>query len=358
MDHSEIQNIRYGATELQKLAITLLEKTGLSSDRSHIVAQTLLEGDLMGHTTHGLALLPLYLRELESGGMNKEGLPKLLKDAGSAVAWDGDYLPGPWLVHQAIELALERLKKHAVVSISICKSHHIACLAAYLEEVARSGFLIILSCSDPINATVAPFGGLRGVYSPDPIAAGIPTSGDPILIDISASTTANGLVHQKYKEGSRLPHPWLMDQKGQPTDDPATFFEDPPSTILPLGGLDTGYKGFALGLLIEALTNGLGGYGRAQQPTQWGGSVFLQIIDPESFNGLEYFKKEMDYLVKACVDTLPINPDIPVRLPGNRALALRKEQLENGVQLHPAIAPAIAKYVVKYDLKMPEPIVT
>lgn len=349
--------IRYDAQSLETLATALLKKTGLGDDRSRIVATTLLEGDLMGHTTHGLSLLPLYLRELEADKMAKTGEPIVIKDAGSAVTWDGGYLPGPWLVHQAIDLAVGRIHQHPVMTVAIRRSHHIACLAAYLEKVARQGLLIQLSCSDPMNATVAPFGGLQGVYSPNPIAVGIPTNGDPILFDISASTTANGLVHQKYKEGSRLPHPWLMDNQGQPTDDPTKFFEDPPATILPLGGLDAGYKGFALGLLVEALTNGLGGHGRTDQPTQWGGSVFLQIIDPEAFSGLEYFKKEMDQLVEKSLATKPRSADSPVRMPGSRALALRDEQRKNGVRLYPTIAPALAEWALKYGLEMPRPIV-
>lgn len=346
---------RYHYKELIRLASSLLEKAGMEAERAWTIAEVLTEADLMGHTTHGLALLPAYLKELESGDMAKSGEPEIVQDLGAAVTWDGHYLPGPWLVHQAISLATERAAKHPVVTVVIRRSHHIACLAAYLEKVARQGFFILLSCSDPINKTVAPYGGLKATYSPNPMAAGIPTQGDPIIIDVSTSTTANALVIQKHREGARLPHPWLLDGNGQLTDNPSTFFEGPPATILPLGGLDAGYKGFALGLLVEALTNALSGFGRAEGPTQWGGSVFLQLINPGAFGGLEYFQKETSFLAEACVSSPVKEGAPPVRLPGSRALALKKEQMGKGMQLYPGILPALEECALKYGVDMPEP---
>lgn len=347
--------LRYRHLDLVHLAAALLEKAGLAEERARIVAETLVEADLMGHSTHGLALLPAYLGELDGGGMAKTGEPDTVQDLGQAFTWDGGYLPGPWLMHQALKLAAMRAASYPVVTGVIRKSHYIACLAAYPELLTSKGLLVILSCSDPINRTVAPFGGLTATYSPNPIAAGIPTPDGPIIIDVSTSATANGLVVQKHREGARLPHPWLQDSSGELTDDPAVFFQNPPATILPLGGLDTGYKGFALGLLVEALTNGLCGYGRAEHPTRWGGSVFLQVINPEAFSGLEYLKKEMGHLAQACLSSPPRAGGTPVRLPGSRARALREEQKKEGVQLYPPIVPALQECAQQYGLDMAEP---
>lgn len=347
---------RYHHKSLIRLASALLQKAGLEEERARIVAETLTEADLMGHTTHGLALLPAYLKELESGGMARTGEPETLQDQGAAITWDGGYLPGPWLMQKAISLATARLKHHPAVTVVIRKSHHIACLAAYPEKVARQGMLMLLSCSDPINKTVAPYGGRKAAFSPNPIAGGIPTQGAPIIFDISTSTTAVGTIMQKRREGSRLPHPWLLNARGEPTDDPSSFFEEPPATILPLGGMDTGYKGLALSLLVEALTNALSGFGRTKQPTQWGSSVFLQLLNPEAFSGLEYFQKEMSHLAKACLSSPALEGQPPVRLPGGRALALKLEQKKKGIQLHPSIIPALKDSASEYGLAMPEPV--
>ncbi len=93
----------------------------------------------------------------------------------------------------------EMAKSEGVGTVVIQKSHHIACLAAFLEVVARKNLMVIIACSDPRNKTVAPFGGKIPVYSPNPLAIGIPTEGDPILIDVSISATANAVVNRAAK---------------------------------------------------------------------------------------------------------------------------------------------------------------
>ena len=80
---------------------------------------------------------------------------------------------------------------------------------------------------------------------------------------------------------------------------PETYYT-PPGSVLPLGGPDLGYKGFALGLLVEALTSAMGGHGRADEPKQWGASVFLQVMDPAAFGTRDSFIHEVEWLAEAC----------------------------------------------------------
>ena len=328
----------------------LLSKAGLSASKALAVAETLLEAELLGHRTHGLQLLGAYISELESGGMLKTGLPSVLKKKTAVQVWDGRYLPGPWLIRKAIELAMSKAKTYGTATIVIQKSHHIACLAAYLERVTQQNLMILLASSDPMNKTVAPFGGTTGVYSPNPIAIGIPTSGQPILVDVSMSATSNGFVAMKNNANEKLPHAWLLKQNGGISNEPAVFFENPPATILPLGGIDTGYKGFGLAIMIEAMTNALSGFGRAELPERWGGSVFLQILDPDLFGGLGYFTKEMDYFIQESLKSTAIDSKNPVRLPGAKGLALKKKQLENGVDLNAVTIKLLEKLAEKFKL--------
>ncbi|MBC7814450.1 MAG: Ldh family oxidoreductase [Burkholderiales bacterium] len=349
---------RYLASDLLAFATTLLQRAGLSTDRAGTAAEILLEADLMGHTTHGFNLLGPYLGELESGAMTKDGEPTVVADHSAALTWDGRYLPGPWLVTQAMDVAFERIRTNPVVTIVIQRSHHIACLAAYPKRATDKGLFMLLTCSDPRAKSVAPFGGIRPLYTPNPLAVGIPMQGDPIIIDISMSTTTNGLVGRLYNEGKgeHLPHEWLLDNQGNASDDPATNYTDPPGTVLPLGGMDSGHKGFALGILVEALTSALGGYGRADAPTTWGASVFLQIIDPDAFGGRDRFMRETEWFAEAARSnpTAPGNP--PVRLPGSRALQQRANYLESGIVLYPSIMPALAKWADKLGVEVPKPL--
>ncbi|GAB3510803.1 Ldh family oxidoreductase [Emticicia fontis] len=335
---------------LLQFSQNILQQAGLDEEKAFHTADILLEGELLGHRTHGLQLLPAYVTELEKDTMTKIGEAKLLNDMGAVLALDGHYLPGPWLVNKAIEEACKRATQYGTAIVTIQKSHHIACLAAYLEKVARQGFMILLACSDPRNKTVAPFGGLTPVYSPDPLAVGIPTESDPIMIDVSMSATSNGLVARSHRNQEKLPHDWILDNKGNSSNDPAAFFATPPGSILPLGGLDSGYKGFSLGIMIEALTSALGGHGRSEMPTLWGASVYLQIISPQGLSGEEAFKRETEYFKNQCLNSEPIDPDKPVRMPGARGLELKKQQREKGVDLLTETAKALQELGNKYGV--------
>lgn len=343
----------YPADSLARFAKGLLAAAGLSSDKADAVAQILVEGDLMGHNTHGLALLGPYLAELESGSMAREGEPEVLADAPAAVTWDGRRLPGPWLVLKAMALATERARHNGTGTVVIRRSHHIACLAAYLKRATDEGFLMVLTCSDPNAASVAPFGGLDAVFTPNPISAGIPTPGMPVLMDISTSATTNGLTGRLHKEGGRLPASWVIDGHGQPSDDPGVLFKEPKGSILPLGGMDSGHKGYGLSLLVEALTGGLAGHGRADAREGWGATVFLQVIDPRAFAGVDAFTRQTGAVVQQCHAARPVRAGSPVRIPGEKGLGLADKQRHAGVALYPSIMPSLEPWAKKLGVALP-----
>jgi LDH2 family malate/lactate/ureidoglycolate dehydrogenase len=346
--------LRYAAGSLVRFAHDLLTRAGLDDCIATDVAAVLVEGDLLGHTTHGLQLLSPYLRELDSGGMLRTGSPSIVAKHTASEMWDGNRLPGPWLVLRALDTAALIAREHGTGTVSIRRSHHIACLAAYLKRATDQGLVIILTCSDPAGASVAPFGALTPVFTPNPIAAGIPTSGDPILLDISASLTTNGLINRLFQEGQRLPHPWVQDHLGNPTDDPGVLFKEPKGTLLPTGGLDAGHKGYSLALLIEALTAGLSGHGRADPSEGWGATVFLQILDPKAFGGLEQFTRQTEWLAAACHAATPRPGVEKVRLPGERALAQFHRQRRDGVELYPGIMEGLRNWTERLGVAVPQ----
>ena len=347
---------RYAAQALIDYAEALFVGARLPADKAALVAPLMVEADLMGHTTHGLQLVGAYLAALKDGSMTATGMPEVLSDRGPVVVWDGMRLSGVWLTASAVDLAVERARQYGTCTVSIRRSHHIACLAAFLQRATDEGMMVTLTCSDPAVASVAPFGGTRAIYTPDPMAVGIPTSGDPILIDISASITTNGLTNRLHKEGRTLEHPWLIDAAGNPSKDPAVLFTDPPGTILPVGGLDHGHKGYGLALIVEALTQGLSGHGRADPPEGWGASIWVQVQDPTAFAGADAFSRQTDRLVELC-RTNPPRPGVDaVRLPGDGALARKRAALAEGVALYPGIMDGLAEWAGKLGVTAPKPL--
>jgi LDH2 family malate/lactate/ureidoglycolate dehydrogenase len=344
---------RYAAESLITFARQLLQAAGMPADKAQAVADILVEGDLQGHTTHGLAQLPGYLKEIESGSMRVEGDPEVVHDAPAALTWDGRRLPGPWLVLQAMAAATQRARKLGTGTVVIRRSHHIASLASYHARAAREGLMLLLACSDPNNASVAPFGGLDPVFTPNPISAGWPTPAAPVVVDISTSATTNGLTNRLHHEKGKLPAPWVIDGQGRPSDDPAVLFAEPKGTILPLGGLDSGHKGYGLSLLVEALTGGLAGHGRADAREGWGATVFLQVIDPAQFAGLDAFVRQTGAVADLCHASRPARAGQGVRLPGEKGDALARAQREQGVALHPSIVPGLKPWAEKLGVALP-----
>jgi LDH2 family malate/lactate/ureidoglycolate dehydrogenase len=344
--------IRYSAETLTAYAAALFAAAGCDGDKPAIIASSLVEADLLGHTTHGLQLAPTYLDELATGGMTPTGEPDVVADRGAVVTWDGRKLPGVWLATQAVELAAERAEKFGTGTVVIRRSHHIGCLAAFLQRATDRGLMVIVASSDPASSIVAPFGGREAVYTPNPLAVGIPTSGEPILIDISASITTNGMSNRLRREGKRFPGLWALDAAGRPTDNPEELFTSPPGTLLPVGGRDHGHKGYGLALTIEALTQGLGGFGRSFAPVGLGGAVFVQALDPEAFGSRADFLREMDWLANTCRTCPPAEGCEVVRLPGQRGLASKREALREGVLLYPGILEALAPFGERFGVKL------
>jgi len=341
----------FDAAALRDFARAVLIKAGLPDQASDSVARILVEADLLGHSTHGLALLADYVEEIVEGRMETSGEPLSLSDTGVVATWDARRLPGVWTTELAIDAAVERAKRSGIGAVALKRSHHIACLAAFLERPARAGFAVLIFSSDPGESKVAPAGGLTPVLMPDPIAAGLPAEPDPVLIDISTSITTMAMTNRAKRERRPLPGRWLLSPEGQATDDPNVVAAG--GALLPVGGLDHGHKGFGLGLLVEMLTQGLSGYGRADHPADWGAAVLVLAVDPAAFGGRDAFLRQSSFIVDACRAAKPLVDGAPVRLPGAAGLARKRQALADGVGLSREILASLAALGVRMGLVMP-----
>ncbi len=350
---------KYALGDLEIFATTLFERAGLSQARASVMAEVFIEADLMGFSTHGMNRVPSNLDWLLSGQTRREGEPSVLMDRGNTFNWDAAFLPGPWVVTQAVETALKRLPNRGVVAATIRRSQHIACLAAYCPRIVEAGYIALLSCSTPAENTVCAHGGIDPVFSANPIAFAAPADDFPLLFDISMSITAGGYVARAHREGTSLHEPCLKDNQGNISDRPSAFFSSPPGSILPIGGITHGYKGYALSIATEVLSMALGGYGRADTQSHSDGeanSVFLQLIDPGAFGSPSQFKRELAALRNLCEEsrTPPNKPS--VRFPGRRAWERRSHQRQHGVELYSSIMADIEPWAERLGVALPRPL--
>lgn len=348
---------RFQYNDLIQFSTDLFIATGLAAERARVMASVFVEADLLGFTTHGMNRISSNLDWLQKGTSRISGEPQVIVDRGNLFNWDANFLPGPWVVSKAIDQCIERVATRGIVTATIRRSQHIACLGAYCPKIVNAGYVALITCSTPNEHSVCAHGGIDAVFSANPIAFVAPADDYPILFDISMCITAGGYVSRAHRAGEKMAGQYLKDNKGEVTDDPASFFTDPAGSILPIGGLSHGYKGYALSMLTELLSMALGGYGRANDSSEDGeaNSVFIQIIDPRAFGSLEEFKRQTRAIKSLCENSSRKEGDPPVRVPGQRAWQSRQHQTKNGVELYPTIMQDLAVWADRLKVKLPTP---
>lgn len=346
--------IRYHHQSLRDFAGSLLSACGMPEDKAEAVTHVLVEGELMGKVTHGLALLPTYLREIEAGRMKLDGEPGVSNDVGACLTWDGRMLPGAWLMLRAVDEAVARARRFGIGAVALQRGHHTGCLAVYLRRATEQGYALYLALTDPGHYSVAPFGGTTPVLTSNPLAFGAPTSGEPVLIDLSTSMVTNGMVGRMRAKGQKFDYPAMLDNQGLASNDPAVVAADPPGTILPLGGMDVGHKGYGISLMVELLSGCLTGHGRARhQDGTPSNCVFLLAFDPAAFGGTAAYLQEADWLVQSCRASATRPGFNKVSVPGDESAARRASNLANGIALDPMILSALLPFASKYAVASP-----
>ena len=335
--------------KLLDFCMGVLLKLNMDEEKALKTSDILIEADMMGHSTHGTRLLPMYIEDIKKGNMKVSGEVSIINDSGSCVTWDGNLLPGIWLTEKAISIAAKKCKKQGVVTVLIGNSHHNGALAAYMLPFVNEGLVVLIKSSVPSSASVAPYGGTEPLLTPDPMAIAFPTNEDPVIIDISASITTNNMISEKINNNQKFDFNCLLTSQGVPTNDPLEVREKG-GTVLPIGGIEYGHKGFGLALGIEALSQGLSGFGRLCQPKSMNLSTMVQVINPEYFSGLQKFKNQMSFTINKAKSNKPISGK-KIYIPGERAINKRSKSLENGVNLSKNTILSLRKLSETYKIR-------
>ncbi|SJM34449.1 Ldh family oxidoreductase [Mesorhizobium delmotii] len=346
---------RYAYQDLLTFSSQLLTRAGLPQVRAEVVARQFLEADLLGYSTHGVQRLPSNCDWLLKGETNPDGRHIVLHATRSCETWDADFLPGPWVAVQAVDRACEMAADNGSGAVVVRRTQHVACLASYLERATDRRMMVMITVSTPAEAVVAAHGGLTPIFSCNPLAAGIPAGETPILIDTTLAMSAQGPMNRAHRQGTILPYPMIVRPDGDVSANPADFAAG--GAILPLGGIEQGYKGTGLAFLTEALTAALGGFGRADgAETGEANALIVQVVDPAHFAGRAAFEYEMRFLAERCRASRVAPGSDPVRVPGDRALMFKREQLRDGVRLLDLIVDDIRPWAERLDCSFPVPI--
>jgi hydroxycarboxylate dehydrogenase B len=310
---------------IRGLSIRLFVSAGASQAHAEIVADHLVEASLMGLHSHGLIRLPEYLERIAAtaiGGSPPAGFidpaasPVIERREGSVAVLDGRNGFGQVVGRAAAELAIELAGEAGSAVVSARRMAHLGRLGAYVEPIARAGLVGLGFCSAPRSAhLVAPFGGLDGRLSTNPIAYALPSTGGPVVADFATSAAAEGVIRYRRNTGQRLPEGVLRNAAGEPTTDPNDLYTEPGGTIQPFGGEVSGHKGSALGILVEAMGTLMAGEDVLGDGRLGNDLTLIAIRPPLGFPEL------MDGFSGYVRSSRPVDPAAPVMMPGDRELA-------------------------------------
>ena len=219
---------------------------------SETIAGVLVESDLAGVMTHGLALLSFYVPALREGDINPRPEITRMRDEGATALLDADGAPGQLAGVAAARLAIERAGEHGVSFIGVRNSRHWGAAAHYVELVLPHR-MIGIAISLGAGNCMAPWGGLDYLVGNNPIAIAVPAGRHfPPVLDMALSTTSRSKVLQAVKRGTDIPANWAFDRDGRPTSDAAEAAE---GFLAPIGG----YKGYGLSVMLSLLAGALPG---------------------------------------------------------------------------------------------------
>ncbi|MEZ6060607.1 MAG: Ldh family oxidoreductase [Planctomycetaceae bacterium] len=177
---------------------------------------------------------------------------------------------------------------------------------------------------------MAPFGGIDRRLSANPMAAGVPTNGEPLILDMSACTIAEGKIRVALNKGERVPDNCIIDSTGRPTDDPAAFYTEPGS-ILPIAG----HKGYALSVMIEMLAGALTGSSCTNPKNNWRvvNGMLSIIIDRSRFGSAEEFFPEVARFIEFVKSSRTVAPNGEILVPGEIEQRTKASRLSSGIEL-------------------------
>lgn len=325
----------FSPKELQQIAQQIFMACGAPLSEASLVAEHLVESNIMGIDSHGVMRIPQYVDNIRRGAIKPGSQVSILKDGEASVLLDCNYNFGQVGGTMAAELATNRARRHGVASVVVKNCNHTGRIGAYVQSIANAGMIgLALSSGAKNGHSVAPFGGREARLATNPIAFAAPTDGEPILMDISTSITSEGKIRLHRDQGRQLPPGWILNGKGEPSCNPLDFYATPRGTILPLGG-SAGYKGFALATMVEILAGTLSGQCITLQGEEHNG-LWLLAINVETILKLPSFKESLGALIHYVKSGALAANSTGVHVPGELEFESARLRREQGIDIHDA----------------------
>jgi L-lactate dehydrogenase len=329
--------------KLFDFAVALLKAKGVPDGNARTIAEIVVTTEAFGVKTHGMTFLA-YADSMIPGELDPQAEPVVVRQKGASALVDGNNGFSQLAMRRALAIATKKAARHGIAMVAVRNAFWLGALGPYLIEPARQGYFAELLAQTSTCKDAAPFGGIDARFSTNPVALAFPTDADPVISDFSTAMMSMGRANQMIRKGEKAGEPAFMDKDGVLGTDPSVIKDG--GTLLFLGGLRYGYRGYSLSLWNEAMTALAGGdCNNPEAKTRQ--SFTLTIIDPRAFAGADAYRREIARFL-AFLKTSRVHPAHDrIRIPGESGFRQLKESASTGIPLEPGLVETLNKVADK-----------
>jgi len=331
--------ITVGQDRLFRFVAATLTARGSSPEQATAVAKALVSTSLRGVDSHGVRLLPHYLRALAGGRINPSPMHIAQRTAPGAAIVDADNGFGHFAGYRAIAEGCAIAHETGIAAVSVINSSHFGAAGCYALQAAEAGFVGFAFCnSDPF---VLPHDAQAPFHGTNPIAFAAPVPGQQsFLLDMATSIVPWNRIRDYELKGLPVPPDVAVDAAGEMTVDPAAV-----AALLSVGGTQFGFKGAGLAAVVEVLSAALTGMGHCTRLLPMSGpdmatprrlGQFYIVINPAAFVPRPIYDAGISAYL-ADLRATPAKPGTQVMAPGDREWACEAERSTKGIPLAPAL---------------------
>jgi LDH2 family malate/lactate/ureidoglycolate dehydrogenase len=310
--------VHLSVDEARNLGERAMRGAGYDPEEARIITDHVIDAALCGYEYSGLAKLlnvPEHRRFARS-----HGPIELLRETEVSALYDGGNNNGMLALYHVAKATIAKTQAHGIAVVGVTNTWMSGRSAYFVEMIAREGFVAIHTASS--GGAVAPLGGIKPILGTNPIAFAIPSSDGPLILDMGTSAFMGTELQLRVRRNEPLPEGVAIDRDGNPTTDPAAAQA---GALLPFAG----YKGFGLGLIIQAL-GVLGGAGMVEGAVD--GYLFI-AFRPDLLVPLEQCEREVSALI-ARVKAVPRAPGVAeIRIPGEQSVRNRERLKVAGLDI-------------------------
>ena len=328
--------MRIDQKPLTQIATTILHKAGAELERAQAVAEHLVIANLKGHDSHGVGMIPSYVKSMMSDLIHPQNDALLTRDSGAVLSFDGNLGFGRVVGIQAMDQGIERAKSHGISCVALGNAAHLGRIGAFAEHCAEAGLIsthyVNVVGHDPM---VVAYGGRDRRFITNPFCCAVPrTDGNHVVLDMATTTVAAGKVRVAYMKGEPVPEHSLVDRNGLETTDASVIFSKDGGGAMQPFGL---HKGYGLMVMCELLGGALGGNFTMQPGNQRAGATLNNmlsiILDPSAVGDLATYDAEVTAMIDYIYASKAAEGVEKVLIPGDPERQSLAARSTNGIDI-------------------------